>query len=108
MRFLSGVLFLVAILAVSPKLTADEQDNEKGMAPRIQDLNLTDAQEAKIAEIRKEFRPKVEEAAKELAGIAKEEVEKIGEVLTPEQRQKLHTLKEERKEHRFDGLAQRL
>ena len=30
------------------------------LAERIQDLNLTDEQEAKIADIRKEFRPKVD------------------------------------------------
>src|SRR5262249_46298418 len=75
---------------------------------RIQDLNLTDEQEAKIAEIMKESQPKVQEAAKELVGIVKEEVEKVQEVLTADQKQKLAALKEERKEQRLEGLAARI
>ena len=59
---------------------------EGGLLERIQDLNLTDEQEAKIADIRKEYRPKVQEAAKELAGIVKEEVEKVRAVLTRSRR----------------------
>jgi Spy/CpxP family protein refolding chaperone len=108
MRFLSVALFLVAVLAIAPKLIADDQENEKGLVARFQDLNLTDEQDAKIAEIRKECRPKVEEAVKELASVVKEELGKIEEVLTPEQKTKLQALKEERKEHRFEGLAARI
>jgi Spy/CpxP family protein refolding chaperone len=105
MRFLTGMLFLAVVLSVGPKVTADDQDNEKVFVVKIQDLNLTDEQEAKIAEIRKECRPKVEEAMKELAPLVKEEVEKIREVLTPEQKEKLQALRDERKEHRFEGLV---
>jgi Spy/CpxP family protein refolding chaperone len=79
-----------------------------GLAERIQDLDLTDQQEAKIAEIRKECRPKVQEAAKELAGFLKDEVERVRAVLTPEQRAKLEAAREEHKEHRGEGLAQRI
>jgi Spy/CpxP family protein refolding chaperone len=75
---------------------------------RVQDINLTDAQEAKIADIAKEFRPKIQEAAKELAAVLKAEGEKIQATLTPAQKTKLETLKEERQEHRAEGLAQRL
>jgi Spy/CpxP family protein refolding chaperone len=50
----------------------------------------------------------VQEARKELAAIVKEEVDKIREVLTGEQRTKLATAKEERKERRTERLAQRL
>ncbi len=78
------------------------------LAERIQDLNLTDEQESKIADIRKEYRPKVEEAGKELAAVVKEEVEKVRAVLTPEQKAKLEAAKEERKEHREDCLAHRI
>jgi Spy/CpxP family protein refolding chaperone len=88
------------------KLSA--QNAPTGMAERIQDLNLTDEQEAKIADIRKEARPKVEEAVKEVAAQVKDEVEKIEEVLTPEQRTKIQALKEEHKEHRAEGLAERI
>jgi Spy/CpxP family protein refolding chaperone len=80
----------------------------EGLAERIQDLNLTEAQEAKIVDIRKEYRPKVEAAAKQLAAAAKEEVEKAQAVLTPEQKTKLRALREERKERRAEGLAERL
>ena len=74
----------------------------------VQDLNLTDEQEAKIADIRKEFKPKVQEAAKDLGGIVKEEVEKIEGVLTAEQKEKLKAAKEERKEFRAERLAERV
>src|SRR5262245_12101743 len=47
------------------------------LVERIQDLPLSDAQEAKIAEIRKESRAKIQEAAKELGALSKEEVQKI-------------------------------
>jgi Spy/CpxP family protein refolding chaperone len=90
---------------------ADEQTGQKAtgrLAERIQDLNLTDQQEAKIADIRREHRPKVQEAGKELAGIIKEEVEKVRAMLTPAQKAKLEAAKEERKEHRAEGLAQRI
>jgi Spy/CpxP family protein refolding chaperone len=80
----------------------------EGLAERLQDLDLTDAQEAKIADIRKEYRPKVEAAAKELTALVKEEVGKAQTVLTPEQRTKLQALKEERKERRVEGLAARM
>jgi Spy/CpxP family protein refolding chaperone len=105
-------LTLAAALALAPRYFADEksqgQEGEEGTAARIQDLNLTDEQEAKIADIRKEARPKVEEAGKELATLVKDEVEKINQVLTPEQRQKVQALREERKEHKIGGLAARL
>src|SRR5262249_24117905 len=72
---------------------------------RLQDLNLTDEQEAKIADIRKEYATKVQDASKELAAVVKEEVEKIHGVLTPEQKTKLEAAKEERRERRADCLA---
>jgi hypothetical protein len=67
---------------------------------------LTDEQEAKIADIRKENRPKIEEAAKDLDSIIKEEVEKVRGLLTRTQLQKIQEFKEERKERRHEGLAQ--
>jgi Spy/CpxP family protein refolding chaperone len=111
MRTLIAAVMLLAAALVCPRLCADdEKDKGAGerLGERIQDLNLTDEQEAKIAEIRKENQPKVQEAAKELAAAGKEEMEKVHEVLTPEQKQKLAGLKEERKEHRFEGLAARI
>jgi Spy/CpxP family protein refolding chaperone len=78
------------------------------VAERIQDLNLTDEQEAKVMEIRKAFRPKVEQAIKELAGVVKEEVAKVRAVLTPDQKTKLGELKEERQERRAETLCERI
>jgi Spy/CpxP family protein refolding chaperone len=102
---------MVAI-AVCPRLYADEPratpGQGQGSAEMMQDLNLTDQQEAKIDDIRKECRPKVEEAVKDLAGIIKEEVDKVRDVLTPEQKEKLEALREERKEQRAEGLAARI
>jgi len=78
------------------------------LVERIQELNLTDEQEAKIAEIQKAARPKVEAAAKELAAVAKEEVDKAMTVLTPQQKEKLAASKEDRKELRAEGVSERL
>jgi Spy/CpxP family protein refolding chaperone len=106
MRTLIAVLAVAVGLWLPGKLSA--QDSAGGPGERLQDLKLTDEQEAKIADIRKECRPKVQEAAKELRGIIQEEVTKVRAVLTPEQKEKLQTLREERREHRAEGLAERL
>jgi Spy/CpxP family protein refolding chaperone len=113
MRTLMAVVALAVGMLVYATLraAAEEKADQKptgALAEQIQDLNLTDEQEAKIAGIRKEFAPKVQEAAKELGGIVKEEVEKVRAVLTPEQKKALEAAKEERKEHRAEGLAQKI
>src|SRR5262249_2126989 len=87
---------------------ADDAKKGEGLAERIQDLNLTDEQETKIADIQKECAPKVQEAGKELAGVVKEEGEKVRAGLTPEKREKIQAAREERREGRLDGLAARL
>jgi Spy/CpxP family protein refolding chaperone len=96
------------VCATLPAAAEEKADQKGKLAEHIQDLNLTDEQEAKIAGIRKEYGPKAQEACKELAGIVKEEVEKVQAVLTPDQKKKLEAAKEERKEHRAEGLAQRI
>ena len=106
MRTLCTVLALAAALAVCGKLHAQGQRERLG--ERLQDLHLTDQQEAKIADIRKECRPKVQEAARELATVVKDEEEKVRAVLTPAQKTKLEALKEERQERRAEGLCERL
>src|SRR6516162_765790 len=115
MKPLSAVLTLMVTIFVCPRLCVAQEPSgapgqraAEGLAERIQDLNLTDQQETKIEDIQKECRPKVEEAAKEVAGLVKEEVDKIREVLTPEQKTKLESLREERKEQRAEGLAGRI
>jgi Spy/CpxP family protein refolding chaperone len=115
MRSLGVVLTLLLAISVSPRLIrADEPKGEAGetvhkyLAARMPDLHLTDEQHAKIAEIRKEFRPKVQEAGAELAAVVKEEVEKVRALLTSEQKEKLEVSKDERKAHRFEGLAERI
>jgi Spy/CpxP family protein refolding chaperone len=99
----------VSAYAALPALAEEKAAEKAGvLGARIQDLNLTDEQEAKIADIRKEYRPKVQEAAKDLAGVVKEEVEKVRGVLTPEQTKKVDADKEERQERRAEGLAERM
>jgi hypothetical protein len=100
-RSLSGMLALVVLLSIGTTLNADEETKKvrKGgardrLVERFQDLNLTDDQEAKIAKIRKEYGPKVAKAGKNLAALVKEEVEKIRDELTMEQKEKLAKLKE--------------
>jgi Spy/CpxP family protein refolding chaperone len=115
MKHLSAVLTLVVTMSVCPRYCAAQEPGgtpgrqaAEGLAERIQDLNLTDQQEMKIEDIQKECRPKVAEAAKELAGLIREEVDKVRDVLTPEQRTKLEALKDERKEQKIEGLAQKI
>jgi Spy/CpxP family protein refolding chaperone len=100
----------MAIYANAPTFAQEKsaQPAAGGLAERMQDLNLTDQQEAKIAEIRKEFKSKVQEAAKELAAIDKDEVERVRGLLTPEQKTKLESFKEQRHERRPQGLAERI
>jgi Spy/CpxP family protein refolding chaperone len=102
------VALAVGTLVYAALPAAAEERAGGGLAARVQDLNVTDEQEAKIADIRKEFRPKVQEAAKELAAVLKEEVDKVRGILTPEQKAKLEAAKEERQERRAEGLAERI
>jgi Spy/CpxP family protein refolding chaperone len=100
----------VSVYAALPAIAEEKAAEKPGgvLGARVQDLNLTDDQKAKIADIRKEYRPKVQQAAKELSAVVKEEVEKVEGVLTPEQRTKLEADKEERQERRSQGLAERM
>ena len=62
---------LAVVVWAAPRpadVRADAKDVGGILAERIQDLDLTDAQEAKIAAIREEYRPKVQEEAKQLEG----------------------------------------
>ena len=97
-----------ALLAVVMYAPAQDQGAKGRLVERFEELNLTEDQEVKIAEIRKEFRPKVEEAAKELAALIKDEVDKVQGVLTAEQKTKIAELKEERSERRAEGLSERV
>ena len=115
MRNLSALVTLTMAMLVCQKFApAQEQKREdregvrERLAARMADLQLTDEQDTKIAEIRKECRPKVKAAAEELAAVVKEEVEKVRALLTSQQKEKLETLKEEREERRFEGVAERL
>ncbi|HLW63961.1 MAG TPA: hypothetical protein VKS79_01495 [Gemmataceae bacterium] len=99
------VLVALTTLWAPDRMVADEP---AGPIESIVVLRLTDEQVAKIADIRKEYKAKVQEAHKELATVAKEEMDKVKDVLTPEQKQKLAEFKEERKEERQGRLAERL
>src|SRR5215472_15455590 len=85
MRSLWGAVAVVVAFAAYGSFPLDRARADEpatgNLRERIQDLNLTDEQETKIADIRKEFRPKVQEAAKDLAAVAKEEVDKARGVL---------------------------
>ena len=111
MRTLMGVVALAVGVSAYAALPAAAEEKAKAggeLAARMQDLNLTNEQEAKIEDIRKEYKPKVKEAGKELDAVVKEEVEKVRGVLTQEQRTKLEATKEERQERRAEGLAERI
>lgn len=101
------VMALAAAWAWSTLLAA-EKSKTGATEVAIQDLNLSDEQEARITEIRKECQPKVQEAARELGSLLKDEVTKVRGVLTAEQKEKLKAAKEERREQHAEGLAERL
>jgi Spy/CpxP family protein refolding chaperone len=96
-------LIVVTTLAVLMPVTALGQ--VAVLVEKIQDLQLTDAQEAKIADIRKECRPKVQNATSKLGAIVRAEVDQVREVLTAAQREKLQDLKDEREDRRDGSLA---
>jgi Spy/CpxP family protein refolding chaperone len=95
--------------AVPPAAAQEAADQQgAGLAARIQGLHLTDEQQAKIEDIRKEHKPKIEAARAQLAALVKEQMEKARGFLTPEQQTRLQAMKDERKEHRIEGLAAKL
>jgi Spy/CpxP family protein refolding chaperone len=106
MRSLVAVLTVAVVVGVPGKLLADEAPT--GLGERLQDLKLTDEQEAKIAQILKDCQPKVQEAAKELKAVVREELEKIDALLSPEQKEKIRAHRQERKEHRAEHLVERM
>src|SRR6185436_3864994 len=93
MRTVRPVLTLLVAMLTTVPLAA--QEARAILVQRIQELNLTDEQEAKIAEIQKAARPKVE-------------ADKAMAVLTPQQKEKLAASKEDRKELRAEGVSERL
>src|SRR5262245_1381056 len=111
MRTLIAVVALgigMALYVTLPAAAVQKAGVKVILIERVQDLDLTDAQEAKIAEIRKENGPKVKEAAKDLAAILKDEEQKVMAVLTPEQKAKVAEMKEERAEFKGERLAERI
>ena len=113
MRSLIAVVALVFGMAlyVSLPAAAVQKTGEKVgviIVERIQDLHLTDAQAAKIAEIRKKNGAQVQEAAKNLAAILKDEENKVMALLTPDQKKVVAAMKEEREELRGDRLCERI
>jgi Spy/CpxP family protein refolding chaperone len=103
--FWYALAFLAAVLA-SAQLVADEA--RVVLVERFQELDLTDEQEAKIAEIQEMNRPKIQTAAQQLATVVKEEVDKVKAILTPEQKEKLAALKDEFQQQRAECLSERL
>ena len=86
MRTLMAVVGLVvgmSVYAALPAAAEEEADQQTagGLDARIQDLNLTDEQKTQIRDIRKEYRPKVQEAGNKLRATAREEVEAIVAVI---------------------------
>jgi Spy/CpxP family protein refolding chaperone len=106
MRSLITMLTAAGAMFLAANLFAEEKPT--GLVERLQDLGLTDEQEAEIAKIREESRPEVQNAAKELAAIVMEQMEKVEAVLTPEQKEKLQALKTERKRLRGERLVEQL
>lgn len=115
MRKLVAVATMVAMSVAAGFCVAGEPPTQNmprpGITPtveRIRDLNLTETQQAAIAGIREEYAPRIEDAVWQLKSVVKEEIEAARAVLTPEQKVKLEVMKEERKEWRAEGVADRI
>jgi Spy/CpxP family protein refolding chaperone len=108
MRSLIALSAMVGVTWACAGLNADDQAKGIVLIEVIQDVHLTPQQEGKIADIQKDWTPKVREAAKELGTVVKEELEKIRSVLTPEQLKKVEAAKEERTELRGERLVERI
>ncbi len=115
MKALSAVLTTALTMLVCAGLfvaRAAQQERRQGvreaLAERIQDLNVTDEQETKIAEIRKECRPKIQETGRALADAVLGEVEEIRAVLNPGQKRSIQVLREELSARRSDSLSERM
>lgn len=106
MRLMCRALAVLLAMLVYTQLPA--QEVKEKLVEKFQELDLTDAQEAKITSIREEGRPKIEAAAKSLSAIAREEADKVTALLTPAQKEKLAELKEERAEVRGEGLSEKV
>jgi Spy/CpxP family protein refolding chaperone len=65
----------------SPKSSRKRANRWAARIANLDELNLTDEQKAKIADIRKEYRPKVHEAGNKLRAAIREEVDMITNVL---------------------------
>jgi Spy/CpxP family protein refolding chaperone len=74
-----GVLVYAALPAAAEQGSAERAGG--GLAARVQDLDLTDEQEAQIADIRKEYRPKVQEAGNKLRATIRDGMEAIVAVI---------------------------
>jgi Spy/CpxP family protein refolding chaperone len=94
-----------AVGTVKDEKEESQFGQKKVLVVTIQDIELTDEQEARIAAIRKEFRPKIEEQAKELKTLVTQQLDRIRNVVTPEQRQRIQAILAERKEFKEESLA---
>jgi Spy/CpxP family protein refolding chaperone len=104
MRTLWITVALSTLLAC-PKLFA--QGGRERLAERMQDLGLSAQQETKIADIRKEFQPKVKADEDALSKVVQAEVEQARAVLTPDQRTRLAAMRDERREGRQERREER-
>jgi Spy/CpxP family protein refolding chaperone len=111
-----GVTFAAAQVATEEReaavATAVEEDAQDAK-PRIRvitikDIELTDEQEARIAAIRKEYGTKIKDEAEQLKKLATEELDKIRNTFTPEQRTKVREFIAEQKEFKVESLAHAL
>jgi Spy/CpxP family protein refolding chaperone len=90
------------------KPTQPQPSASAGAVERIRDLNLTESQEAAIAGIREEYAPKLEDAVTQLSTATEEARDAARDVLTPEQKIKLTSMKEEGKIWRYQTMAERV
>jgi len=106
MRIVYRALVFSTAMLVYTQLAA--QEARVLLVERFQDLNLTDEQEAQIASIQQQGRPKIQAAAQDLAATVKEETDKVLAVLTPAQKEKASALRDERKELRAEDLPEKI
>ena len=99
------------VVTEEPAVTTREAQVErqigqpKMLVVSIQDIELTEEQEAQIEAIRKEFGTKIKDEAKELKTLTTAQMDRIRNVFTPEQRAKIQDIIAERREFKEESLA---
>jgi len=92
-RLLMLAVLIVPMIVLSANLPGQDPPKEKGYTPSgWKQLNLSAEQKQKLANVRSDYKAKMDELTKKIEELKKEEHAKMVEVLTDAQKEKLKTI----------------